>query len=376
MIYLDNAATTSPKPAAVLRELTAGASKYSANPGRSGHFLSMNCADKLFKCRENTASFFGLSSPERCIFTYNCTTAINMVLKGTLQKGDHIIISDLEHNAVLRPLNSLAQHGIEITKAHFVRNDKDATLRNFKQSIKKNTKLIFCTHASNVTGDILPVYELSTLAKEYNLLFGIDCAQSAGVIPINMGKIGADFICVPSHKGLYGIMGCGTLLLSEKTKLRVLVEGGTGNNSLMPFQPDEYPERLESGTVNLPGIIAMSAGVDFVRTNGIENICRRELEFCTQLEYELKRLDNVTIHSCEEKDSRTALTTITVNGIDSESLALKLSDEGFAVRGGLHCAPDAHRVLGTLNGGAVRISPSCFTSCSVIPLLVNAIKKC
>ncbi len=375
MIYLDNAATTSPKPNSVIESFYNGARYYSANPGRSGHELSMRCADKLYQCRENISAFFGLPAPERCVFTYNCTTAVNMVLKGTLRSGDHIIISDLEHNAVIRPLNSLTAHGVEVTKAHVVRGDTEATVQNFRKAIKSNTKMIFCTHASNVTGDVLPVREISKLAKEHGLLFGMDAAQSAGSIPINMNEIGADFICIPSHKGLYGTMGCGTLLLSERAKLRVLIEGGTGSNSLLPTQPEDYPERLESGTVNLPGIIAMSAGVDFVRQRGINAIQKHELEFCTQLENELGRLQNVTVHSCKNASYRTAITTITFNNMDSETAALRLSETGFAVRGGLHCAPDAHRAMGTLSGGAVRISPSVFTSLSSVPMLVNTIKK-
>ncbi len=375
MIYLDNAATTSPKPSAVTDALCFGAGYYSANPGRSGHTLSMRCAEKLYRCRANISEFFGLSSPERCIFTYNCTTAINMALKGSLKAGDHIVISNLEHNAVIRPLNSLSAHGVEITKAHVVRGDTEATVRNFRKAIKPNTKIIFCTHASNVSGDVLPINELAALAGEHGILFGIDAAQSAGSIPINMNKLHADFICVPSHKGLYGVMGCGALLLSERAKLRVLIEGGTGGNSLSPTQPDVYPERLESGTVNLPGIISMSAGVDFVNQRGTEKILAHELDFCTQLEYELGKIPGVTVHSCSSEFERTAITTVTFDSIDSETAAMRLSEAGFAVRGGLHCAPDAHRAMGTLNGGAVRISPSVFTNTACIPMLVNAIKK-
>ncbi len=374
MIYLDNAATTSPKPASVLDAFFQGSRLFSANPGRSGHSLSLRCAEKLYECRCNVASFFGLDTAEKCIFTYNCTTAINMALKGLLRSGDHIIISDIEHNAVLRPVNTLQQRGIEVSKARFIRDDNDATVNNFKKLIRKNTKLIFCTHASNLTGDLLPIIELSALAAEHNILFGTDAAQSAGVIPINMKEIGADIICVPSHKGLYGVMGSGALLLSNRINLRALIEGGTGSSSLLPTQPAEYPERLESGTVNLPGIIAMSAGVDFIRQKGIESILSHELDFCRTLEHELDKLENITVHSCRSS-RRTAITTITIKDTDSETAAIRLSDEGFAVRGGLHCAPDAHRAIGTTDGGAVRISPSCFTSLSVIPPLVNALKR-
>ena len=375
MIYLDNAATTSPKPASVIENLMHGIRQYSANPGRSGHDLSLKCAEKLYDCRKNISSFFGLNSPERCIFTYNCTTAVNMALKGTLRKGDHVIISDIEHNAVVRPLNTLASFGVEVSRAHIERSDAETTLRNFEKAIKSNTRLIFCTHTSNVTGDVLPISELSALANKYSILFGIDAAQSGGCIPIDQGKLKADFICLPSHKGLYGIMGCGALLLSERVRLRPLVEGGTGSSSLLPSQPDEFPERLESGTVNLPGVIAMSAGVDFVRSRGISEIFSHEINFCTQLEYELSKLDSIRIVSCRNSHSRTALTTFIHRNLDSETIARRLSDEGFAVRGGYHCAPDAHRAMNTLKSGAVRISPSCFTSDSCIPMLVNSIKK-
>ncbi len=376
MIYLDNAATTSPKPAIVAEKLYDAAVHFSGNPGRSGHSLSLKCADKLYECRKNISDFFNFKFPERCIFTYNCTTAINMALKGILMPGDHIIISNIEHNAVTRPINSLVSRGVTVTKAQVVSGDINSTINNFRQSIRKNTRIIFCTHASNVTGDVLPVYELSKLAKEHNILFGMDAAQSAGTLPVDMSELNADFVCIPSHKGLYGAMGCGALLLSDKAKLRVLVEGGTGSNSLFPIQPEEYPERLESGTVNLPGIIAMSAGVDFVRSRGMSEIFNHELDFCMQLEHELQKLKNITIHSCRDKSHRSALTVITSKNTDSETLASKLSDDGFAVRGGLHCAPDAHFAMGTINGGAVRISPSCFTSASIIPLLVNSLKKC
>jgi cysteine desulfurase family protein len=351
MIYLDNAATSFFKPESVIKAVENALRNYSANPGRSGHKLSVGAAEKIYRVREKVADFFGCDTPENVVFTPNCTHSINCVLKGSLDTSDHLIISNLEHNAVARPAYSLNKNnGVDLGIFNAFRYD---TKNELKKLINPHTKMIFLTHASNVCGKILPIEEIGEFCKENGILFGVDAAQSGGILPINMEKMGIDFLCVAPHKSLFAPMGTGILIARKKIK-KTIIEGGTGTASLSLFQPEDMPERLESGTVNLPGIMGVGAGIDFVKSKGIKRIFMHETNLCKILCEKLKESEKIRAFW---REGFAPVVSLTVDKMSSEEIASYLSDNGIAVRGGYHCAPLAHNTLNTVKSGTVRISP-------------------
>lgn len=357
MIYFDNAATTGHKPIGVINAVNNALKNYSANPGRSGHKASQKSAEAVFKTREKVSDFFGATGPEKVIFTLNCTQSINMVLKGVLRKGDHVIVSSFEHNAVMRPLNKIS---VSYDVAEVSLFDDEKTLKEFERKIRPNTRMIVCTGASNVFGKTLPIEEIGNLCRNRGILFCVDAAQIAGVLPINMKKMNIDFLCVAAHKGLYAPMGIG-ILIAEKNIPNTLIEGGTGTNSEEFVQPEFSPERYESGTVNLPAILGIGAGIDFVNKTGIENIYRYELNLTRKIYSFLKENKNVELYTPEPLlNSYMPVISFNFKGIESHKTSNLLSEKGIAVRAGLHCAPLAHKYMNTLNFGAVRISTSVF----------------
>lgn len=356
MIYFDNAATTFPKPRRVLRAVREAFEKYGANPGRSGHKLAMDTAVKVFECREAAAKLFGAEVDE-AVFTSNCSHALNIALKGALRHGDHVIISDLEHNSVLRPVHALAQAGVISYSVAEVFFDEDATVAAFEAAITRNTRMIACTHASNAFGIRLPVEKLGAMAKRRGLLFLVDAAQTAGVLPIDVKSCGIDFLCTAGHKSLYGPSGTGLLITPHGEKLATLMEGGTGSASADYGMPESVPDRLECGTVNTMGIIGLGAGIAFVNERGIENIHRQEMLVGAEIDRRLRRIPGVTLYTPDFTPERNVpVIAFNVEGVPSEELTERLSDMGFALRGGLHCAPVAHAKMGTLETGAARIS--------------------
>lgn len=359
MIYFDNAATTGVKPPRVINAVKYALEKLSANPGRSGHEISANAAEAVYRTREKVARFFGAKGPENVVFTMNCTHSANCVLKGVLRRGDHVVVSSMEHNAVARPL---VKTGVSYSVARVSLTDDRETVKSFAESIKPNTKLVFCTAASNVTGKILPIEKIGELCRKKGILFAVDAAQTAGVLPIDMQKQNIDFLCVAPHKGLYAPMGTG-ILIAEKYIQGTVLEGGTGTNSLELYQPNDLPERLESGTVNLPGIAGISAGIDYVEAFGTDKIYTHELGIIQKLYRGLEKIPNVRLYTpFPEKGKYVPVLSFNVEGIPAMSLADMLSKNGIAVRGGLHCAPFAHQQLGTLEGGTVRVSTGSFNS--------------
>ena len=362
MIYLDNAATTFPKPTCVLNAIQNCMSCFAANPGRGAHPLSMRAAEALFDARETVANFFG-ADPARTIFTANCTHAINYALKGVLKKGDHVIISSLEHNAVFRPLYQMQKHGlISFDVAEVVPNDDEQTLRNFVSCINERTRMIFCTHVSNVFGTELPIRKLGALAHKNGLLFGVDAAQSAGVFPLQMQTDGIDLLCVPGHKGLFGPMGTGALLFGENVAPVSIIEGGTGSLSMQAEQPIEYPDRLESGTVNLPGIVGLAAGIHFLNHAGAcASVHEKEAYLTNTLKEDLSVIRGVRQFDNVQKQNASLLSFV-INGISVEEAAEQLGKRGFAVRAGFHCAALAHTSMGTAETGTIRVSPGFFNT--------------
>ena len=363
MIYLDNAATTYPKPPCVMQAVVRAMERAGGNPGRSGHPLSLAAAEAVWNCRESAADLFGCPSPENVIFTMNCTMSINIVLKGLLAGGGRVLISDMEHNAVMRPLHTLARKGFARIDVAAVSADPDQTVANFKRKLTPETRAMVCTHASNVFGVAAPIRALGRLARLYGVPFVVDGAQSAGVLPLHMADDAIDFLCLPGHKGLYGPMGTGLLLCSGRVPLPPLIEGGTGTQSLDLRQPDTLPERLESGTPNVPGICGLRAGIEWVRAQGIGAIAAHEHRCLLPLYRALQALPRVRLYTPPPRPGIDApILSFSVDGVSSEAVAERLHAAGVAVRAGYHCAPAAHKKFGSPDGGTVRLSPSAFTT--------------
>ncbi len=358
MIYYDNAATSGKKPQSVINAVSFSLKNLSANPGRSGHFASLKTADAVYSVREKLASFFGAEGAENVVFTQNCTHSLNCVIKGVLRKGDHVVVSDLEHNAVMRPLKKT---GLPFTSAK-VGDDVDETVNNFSKAIRPNTRLVLITAASNVTGEILPYEEIGRLCKKRGVLFCVDAAQGAGILSFDMQKMGIDYLCLAPHKGLYSPMGVGVLICRKPLNNTVL-EGGTGTDSLDFSQPMVLPEGFESGTINVPAIMGVGAGVDFVKKVGVEKIYRHEFLLLEKIYEGLSNNKNIILYTKKPKIFKTVpVLPINFSGVASSEFAEALNLHGIAVRAGLHCAPTAHRRLGTDERGAVRVSLGVFNT--------------
>ena len=296
MIYLDNSATSFPKPKNVVDAVNDAILNY-GNYGRSSYKMALETTEKVFECRKKVAKFFNAKSIENVIFTYNCTMAINMAIKGLAKKGSHFIISDLEHNAVLRPLETLKVQGVCDYSIAKIETDVYKTIQNFEKCINKNTVAIICTGASNVFGLITPYRMIGALAHRYKLKFIFDAAQIAGIKRIDMKKDNIDILCCAGHKGLYGPSGIGLLVLNDDVDLMTIIEGGTGSNSMNFLQPDFLPDKLESGTPNIVGIIGLSSGIDFVESKGIENIYNHEMRLIKCLYNNLQINRNIKIYT-------------------------------------------------------------------------------
>lgn len=364
MIYLDNAATTFPKPAPVTKAVEHALKVYGANPGRSGHEMTLKTSEEIYKCRKKAADMFGADSAQDVVFTLNCTHALNLAIKGVVKSGCHVITSNLEHNSVIRPLFALKQQGkINFDVAKVIPGNDRATVDAFRQLIRPNTSLIICTHVSNVFGVVLPVREIGELAASHGITFVVDAAQSAGVLPIDIRQMKIDYLCMPGHKGLYGPMGTGMLITTKGEALATLMEGGTGSLSQQLEQPDFLPDRLESGTVNTPGIIGLSAGLDFVRQSGEEKLYYHELSLTQHLYDGIKKIENVQLYTPRPVSPHFApVFSFNVKGRASGDVGEALAEQGIAVRTGLHCAPLAHNAFGTMQDGTVRLCPGAFTT--------------
>lgn len=351
MIYLDNAASSHPKPPQVYRAVMQHLKKNGANPGRSGHGLSLEASRVVFSARQTLATLFG-ADPELILFTQNTTDAINKALKGLLHPGDHVLISDLEHNSVLRPLVALKQKGITFDTVS-VEEENSATLKNFTQALTQNTKLVFCTHASNVTGQILPIRDIGNLCRARGILFGVDGAQTAGTEAYQLKKDPIDFLCIPGHKGLLSPQGTGALILSAPLPLTPLIEGGTGTESLNEGQPISFPEGFESGTLNTPGIAGLNAGAEFILKNG-EKIRAWEQHLRQRFLQSIKPLS--AYHILGSGTDFVSTVALFHETLHSETLCSLLDRHGICTRGGYQCSALTHKKLHTEARGALRIS--------------------
>ena len=376
MIYFDNAATTLVKPRSVYFAVNNTLRNSSANPGRSGHTLALEAATKVYECMRKVADFFNCSKVENVVFSLNGTMALNMAIKGVAQKGDHFIISCFEHNAVARPVHALKIKGIIDYDVAPVFDDDEKTVESFKKLIRKNTRAIVCTHVSNVFGNVLPIEKIGQLAREHGIIFIVDAAQSAGILPIDVKRMNIDFLCMPAHKGLFAPMGLGVLVCCSDIPLDTMIEGGTGSASSVLTQPDFLPDRLESGTVNLPAIAGLSAGIDFINSVGIKNILSHEQKIVDYLYDELSKTDGILLYTPKCPNMTNApLISFNVEGIGSDAVAHLLDEDNIAVRAGLHCAYLAHNYFGTLSGGTVRLSPSVFNTMEQAKYVVRSVKK-
>ena len=322
--------------------------------------MAVKTAEQLYECRRAAAEFFGLKDPRGVVFTANCTTAINMVIHGLLRDGGRAVTTDLEHNAVMRPLSALSQQRYDVVPWC---RDAEELVERFRLAIRPDTRLMIVTHASNVFGVTLPIRQLGELAHRYGLVFCVDAAQTAGVLPIEVEADSIDYLCIAAHKGLYAPVGMGMLLCCEKDPLSPFVFGGTGSYSLRFSQPEELPDRLESGTPNTSGICGLRAGISFVRDQGCEKIYRHEIDL---LQYVYDRLsEHSDIHFYTPRPSMrhaAPVLSLNVGDLPSEQVAEMLNEHRIAVRAGLHCAPCAHRRFGTLEQGTVRLAPSAFST--------------
>lgn len=375
MIYLDNGATTFPKPRSVVRAVNDALTVYGANPGRSGHDMSLKSSEVMYNCRESAAKLFDIDKPENVTFTLNCTMALNTVIRGILKSGDHAVISSLEHNSVVRPLEYLKKYGVEYSIAEVVSGDDEKTIDNFRNSFKENTRLVICTHASNVFGLKLPIERIAALCRIYGILFCVDAAQSAGVVPISLRNSYIDFLCVAGHKGLYGPMGTGLLIINTDSLPESLVFGGTGSESLNRSQPEILPDKYESGTPNLPGIAGLNEGIKYVISRNPEKIYQREMMLLSYLYGRLKNMKNVILYTERpDFDNFVPVLSFNIKNYDSESVASILNKKfRIAVRAGYHCAPLAHESFNTSDTGTVRAVMSTFTGFEDINYLIKAL---
>ena len=372
MIYLDNAATSNPKPRCVTDAVLRALTEANANPGRSGHALSLEAGRTVLECRGRIASLIGADDPFSVVFAFNCTDALNLAIKGSLKKGDHVISTLLEHNSVLRVLMELQRRGdISVT---LLRPDDGGAIDpdELRRRIRPDTRLIAVTHASNVTGAIQPVAAIGAIANELGITYLIDGAQALGCMPVDIKKLGCDLYAFPGHKGLLGPQGTGGLYIRPGAVLSTLREGGTGSSSESLLQPAEMPERYEAGTLNYHGIAGLNAGAGYVSEN-LGSIFMRERELTTRMYESLSDISGIQIYSPASESARAGIVSFNIGDMTSSQAADRLDGMGFALRGGLHCAPGAHAYLGTLRRGVVRASVGHATTFEEIDAFAAAI---
>ncbi|NPV08208.1 MAG: aminotransferase class V-fold PLP-dependent enzyme [Anaerolineae bacterium] len=378
VIYLDNAATSWPKPPEVTRAMCDFLERTGGNPGRSGHSLSIAAGRVLYGVREQVAELFGVSDPLRVIFTLNATHALNLALKGLLHPGDGVVTTGMEHNAVMRPLRRLEGEGVHLT---VVPCRRDGTLdpAAVEEALRPDTKLIAMNHASNVVGTLLPVGEVAAIAHCHGLPLLVDAAQTGGALPLDMGALGIDLLAFTGHKSLLGPPGTGGLVLGphvDPDALAPLYEGGTGSRSESQRQPPDLPDRYESGTPNGVGIAGLGAGIAWVQQRGVEAIRQHEQTLTKGLIEGLSAIPGVTVYGTLDPARSVAVVSFTAEGQQVSEIGLRLDEEhGVLCRVGLHCAPAAHRTIGTFPSGTVRLAPGPFTFPEDVERAVEAVAQ-
>lgn len=374
MIYMDNAATTMHKPAEVIEAVSAAMSSM-GNAGRGAHGASISASRIIYDTREKLANFFHADSPKQVVFTSNSTESLNTALKGVLESGDHVISTMLEHNSVLRPLYELEECGVEVS---FVKSNKKGTIDygEFESLIQNNTKVIVCTHGSNLTGNVVDIKRVGAIAKKHGLIFIVDASQTAGVFPIDMQEMQIDILCFTGHKGLLGPQGTGGMCVREGLRVKPLKSGGSGVQTYSKHHPYEMPTALEAGTLNGHGIAGMNAALTYLEKEGIDKIRSREQELMWKFYHGIKDIPNVKIYGDFDTEERCAIVTMNIGDYDSSEVSDELlMTYEISTRPGAHCAPLMHEALGTVDQGAVRFSFSHYNTDEEIEVAIEAIKE-
>ena len=377
LIYLDNAATSFPKPEAVIEAMTAFMRKVGGNPGRSGHRLSIEAGRVVFEAREKIAALFEVSDSSRVIFGQNATEAINLGLKGILRKGDHVITTSMEHNSVMRPLRALEREGVELT---VVPCSREGFLNpaEIRKVLKSNSRMVVLNHASNVVGTLLPLAPVGEICRNHGILFMVDAAQTAGVIPIDMERERIDLLAFTGHKALFGPQGTGGLVLGlriDERNMEPLKRGGTGSRSELEEQPDFLPDLCESGTPNAVGLAGLLAGLEFVSGIGLERIRKHERNLTSRLVQGLREIPGSVVYGSGNTEKQCATVSFNLENFTPSDLSFRLDEEfGILTRVGLHCAPSAHRTIGTFPEGTVRASMSYLNTEEEIEQTLQAVR--
>ena len=377
LIYLDNAATSFPKPQSVIERVCEFMCREGGNAGRGTHYYAMRAAEGAFECRSKLSELFEAEGAERVCFTLNTTHGLNMCIKGLLKKGDHVLISDIEHNAVYRPIYKLRANGIieyDVFPSFIEDKKRSANMicQGIESLVRKNTKMIICSGASNISSVTMPLYEIGKLCRRLGIIFVVDGAQCAGHFPISVKKMNIDALCVPSHKGLLGPQGCGAVILGEGIRMSTLIEGGNGVDSLTGMMSEGIPERYEAGTLPLPAIVGLSAGIDTLNSIGIDKVAQHEKKLFCRAREGLSCIDGVRVYTPTYEGS---VLLFNVTGKGSEETARALSERGICVRGGYHCTALGHKALGTEERGGVRVSFSPFNCSDDIAALCKAVRE-
>ena len=374
MIYLDNAATSFPKPEAVYVEMDKCLRTYCANPGRGSHTMSVISATTVTTTRERIANLLKIEDNLNISFTKNATEALNIAICGSLSSGDHVITTCMEHNSVIRPLKTLEKYGgvrLSIVSADGLGRVDPQEIR---RSINRRTKLIICTLSSNVNGIIMPVEEIGKIARDNGINYLIDASQGLGSIELDINRVHANMVAFPGHKGLLGPQGTGGLYVASHIKLKPLLRGGTGCRSELLYLPEIMPDKLESGTLNTPGIAGLGAGLEFIQKNGIDKIRKKKDELTVRLFDGISRINNIKMFSSGSVEENSGIVAFNFEGVDSTEVSYQL-DKQFKVecRAGLHCAPLAHSHFRTLNSGIVRLSVGCFNTNAEVDSVIQSI---
>lgn len=372
MIYLDNAATSFPKPSVVCEKMNDCMKNYCANPGRGGHSLSIKASKEVIKTRALVGEIFNISNIMNICFTKNATESLNIAIKGLLTAGDHVITTSMEHNSVVRPLRVLERD--RNIKISFAKSDDMGRidLNDLENLINENTKMIISTLSSNVNGIIMPVSDMGKIAKKHNILFLLDASQGAGCIPVDVEKMNVNLLAAPGHKGLMGPQGTGILYIGDNIKVKSLLEGGTGSKSEYIYQPEILPDMHESGTLNTPGIVGLGAGIEYIKEYGIDKIKKHKNMLINKLYEGIKHLKNIKIYS--DINNNSGIMAVNFLGIDPNEVSYVLDKVyDIKVRAGLHCSPMAHDTLGTRDlGGVVRFSVGIFNTEKEIDEVIKA----
>ena len=375
MIYFDNAATSFPKPKIVYDKIMDIMMNYGANPGRSGHKLAMKVNREIFSTRSKIGKLFNIKDPLDIVFTFNCTESLNIAIKGVLKAGDHIITTSMEHNSVLRPIKFLERSGITNTIA---KGDKQGRVdpKDIQKSIRPETKIIATTHISNLTGTIIDIKEIGKIAKSQGLIYLVDAAQSAGVYSIDVESMNIDLLAFPGHKGLLGPQGTGGLYIKKGIDMVESFQGGTGSISHSLIQPDVMPDKFESGTPNAPGIIGLGTGIDYILEVGIDNIREKELALTKYFIEETSKINGIKLYGPLELNEHGPVISLNIRDADSSEVSYMLNEDyNIAVRPGLHCAPLAHKTIGTFKQGTVRFSFGYENTFEEVELGIKALKS-